>query len=139
VLYRNAEANRTMHGKCPALPADIARAANHAATLLLNAHQRFAEAAGLAQLGALCDALLKRVDEAQAAGRFLACVGWGTGLLAKTIWPAASGERLREGLHDVPGYDSALRTGLPFPKTRHLIVRQGRAVSMPGWIEVELY
>jgi CRISPR-associated protein Csm5 len=138
VLFRNAEANRTLHGKAPG-PAEIARAMNRAAGLLLDAHKRFAETAGLTQISALCDALLKRVEEAQNAGRFLACVGWGTGLLSKTIWAAATEERMRAGLREVPGYDSALRTGLPFPKTRHLVVRQGRAVSMPGWIEIELY
>jgi len=71
----------------------------------------------------LCDALLKRVDEAQAAGRFLTCIGWGTGLLAKSIWPAAPEQNMREGLGHFPGYEQALRTGLPFPKTRRLIIR----------------
>ena len=87
---------------------------------------------------ALCDALLKRVEEAQAAGRFLTCIGWGTGLLAKTLWTAASEEQMREGLKPVPGYGQALRTGLPFPKTRRLIIRSNRPASLPGWIEVEL-
>jgi CRISPR/Cas system CSM-associated protein Csm5 (group 7 of RAMP superfamily) len=104
----------------------------------LNAHRKFAETAGLVQITALCDALLKRVDEAQAAGRFLTCIGWGTGLLAKSIWPAAPEQNMREGLGHFPGYEQALRTGLPFPKTRRLIIRNNRPVSMPGWVELEL-
>ena len=138
VLFRRQETSRVLHWKRPAGPADIASAANRAATHLLGAHKKFAEAAGIAQIGVLCDALLKRVEEAQAAGRFLVCVGWGTGLLAKSIWASVADEKLREGLRFVPGYEQALRTGLPFPKTRKLIIRNGRPVSMPGWVEVEL-
>jgi CRISPR-associated protein Csm5 len=137
-LFRQAEINRAFRWKSPAGAADIARAANHAATLLLNVHKKYAETAGLTHLAALCDALLKRVEEAQAAGRFLACIGWGTGLLSKTVWTATSDENMREGLKPVPGYGQALRTGMPFPKTRRLIIRSGRPVSLPGWVEVEL-
>jgi CRISPR/Cas system CSM-associated protein Csm5 (group 7 of RAMP superfamily) len=104
----------------------------------LNAHRKFAETAGLVQIIALCDALLQRVAEAQAAGRFLTCIGWGTGLLAKSIWTAAPEQSIREGLGHFPGYEQALRTGLPFPKTRRLIIRNNRPVSMPGWVELEL-
>jgi hypothetical protein len=45
---------------------------------------------------------------------------------------------MREGLGHFPGYEQALRTGLPFPKTRRLIIRNNRPVSMPGWVELEL-
>lgn len=138
MLFRQAEATRAFRWKTPAGAVEIVKAANHAATLLLNAHRKFSETAGLTHLVALCDALLKRVEDAQAAGRFLTCIGWGTGLLAKTIWTAASEENMREGLKPVPGYGQALRTGMPFPKTRRLIIRSGRPASMPGWVEVEL-
>ena len=138
VLFRQAEATRALRWRAPASAAEIVKAANHAATLLLNAHRKFSEAAGLTHLVALCDALLKRVEEAQSAGRFLTCIGWGTGLLAKTLWTAASEENMREGLKTVPGYGQALRTGMPFPKTRRLIIRNNRPASLPGWIEVEL-
>lgn len=137
-LFRQAEVTRAFRWKSAAGAVEIAKAANHAAALLLNAHRKFAETAGLTHLVALCDALLKRVEEAQAAGRFLTCIGWGTGLLAKTLWTAASEENMREGLKPVPGYGQALRTGMPFPKTRRLIIRNGRPASMPGWVEVEL-
>jgi CRISPR-associated protein Csm5 len=137
-LFRQAEAARALRWKAPAGAAEIVNAANHSATLLLNAHRKWVEAAGLTHLVALCDALLKRVEEAQAAGRFLTCIGWGTGLLAKTLWTAASEESMREGLKPVPGYGQALRTGLPFPKTRRLIIRNSRPASLPGWVEVEL-
>jgi CRISPR-associated protein Csm5 len=137
-LFRNPEARSTFRWKSPAGPKEIARAVNHASTLLLQNHAKFAETANLPQIGALCAALLKRVEEAQAAGRFLTCAGWGTGILAKTIWAAASEAQMREGLRQVPGYEQALRTGLPFPKTRRLIVRNHRASSLPGWMEVEL-
>lgn len=138
-LFRQAEVTRAFRWKSAAGAVEIAKAANHAATLLLGAHRKFAETAGLTHLVALCDALLKRVEEAQAAGRFLTCIGWGTGLLAKTLWTAASEENMREGLKPVPGYGQALRTGMPFPKTRRLIIRNGRPASLPGWVEVELF
>jgi hypothetical protein len=137
-LFRQAEATRALRWKAPAGATEIVNAANHSATLLLNAHRKWVEAAGLTHLVTLCDALLKRVEEAQAAGRFLTCVGWGTGLLAKTLWTAASEESMREGLKPVPGYGQALRTGLPFPKTHRLIIRNNRPASLPGWVEVEL-
>ena len=138
-LFKQVEATRALRWKAPAGAVEIVKAANHAATLLLNSHRKYAEIAGLTHLVALCDALLKRVEEAQAAGRFLTCIGWGTGLLAKTLWTAASEESMREGLKPVPGYGQALRTGLPFPKTRRLIIRNGRPASLPGWVEVELF
>jgi len=138
LLFRQPEAIRALRWKAPASGADLVRAANRASTLLLNMHRKFAETAGLAQIIALSDALLKRVEEAQAAGRLLTCIGWGTGLLAKSVWPAAAEQFIREGLGRFPGYDRAVRTGLPFPKTRRLIIRNNRPVSMPGWVELEL-
>ena len=138
-LFRQAETSRAFRWKSPAGAAEIVKAANHAAALLLNSHRKFSETAGLPHLAALCDALLKRVEEAQAAGRFLTCIGWGTGLLAKTLWTAAAEESMREGLRPVPGYGQALRSGMPFPKTRRLIIRDGRPASIPGWVEVELF
>ncbi len=138
LLFRQPEASRALRWGSPVGAADLVRAANRSATLLLNAHRKFAETAGLAQIVALCDALIKRVAEAQAAGRLLTCIGWGTGLLAKSVWTAAAEQSLREGLGRFPGYEQALRTGLPFPKTRRLIIRNNRPVSMPGWVELEL-
>jgi len=137
-LFRQPEVSRTFRWKSPAGAAEVVKAANHAATLLLSSHRKFAETGGLTRLTELCDALLQRVQDAQAAGRFLTCIGWGTGLLAKTLWTAASEENMRAGLKPVPGYGQALRTGMPFPKTRRLIIRSGRPVSFPGWVEVEL-
>jgi len=138
VIFRQPEAIRALRWKAPASSADLVRAANRASTLLLNTHRKFAEAAGLAQIIALCDALLKRVAEAEAAGRFLTCIGWGTGLLAKSVWTASAEQSIRDGLGRFPGYDRAIRTGFPFPKTRRLIIRNNRPVSMPGWVELEL-
>jgi len=138
VLFRQAEASRALRWRSPVAAGDIVRAANRASTLLLNTHRKFAETAALAQIVALCDALLKRVEEAQAAGRFLTCIGWGTGLLAKSIWTAVAEQSLRDGLGRFPGYEQAIRTGLPFPKTRRLIIRNNRPVSIPGWVELEL-
>jgi CRISPR-associated protein Csm5 len=138
LLFRHPQVSQALRWKSPVSSSDLVHAANHAATLVLNAHRKFAETAGLVQIIALCDALLQRVAEAQAAGRFLTCIGWGTGLLAKSIWTAAPEQSIREGLGHFPGYEQALRTGLPFPKTRRLIIRNNRPVSMPGWVELEL-
>jgi CRISPR-associated protein Csm5 len=45
---------------------------------------------------------------------------------------------VRQILRQVPIYQKALQTGLPFPKTRRVIFQQGHPASLPGWVMLEI-
>jgi hypothetical protein len=34
-------------------------------------------------------------------------------------------------------YQAALRTGMPFPKTRKVIFEGGKPANLPGWVLIE--
>jgi hypothetical protein len=36
----------------------------------------------------------------------------------------------------VPTYEKAVKSGLPFPKTRHIVFEQDQPANLPGWVEL---
>jgi len=42
----------------------------------------------------------------------------------------------RKVLGMMPFYERAIRSGLPFPKTRRVIFLKNKPATLPGWVEL---
>lgn len=113
-------------------------AANQHAEALLRLHRQYAERAELGRLRANLDALLGVVE--QAGARRDACVlnlGWSGGFAGKTAFLDTNSEDYRKILRVIPFYERAIRTGMPFPKTRRIVFEGGEPSTLAGWALLE--
>ncbi len=84
------------------------------------------------------DALLRRLDEIQSYPlSCLLCIGWGGGYLTKALLAEGSLDSFRQILRESPFFGPAIRSGLPFPKTRKIVFLKGRPASLPGWVQLD--
>ncbi|MEZ5353054.1 MAG: type III-A CRISPR-associated RAMP protein Csm5 [Bryobacteraceae bacterium] len=114
-------------------------AANQYAETALAHHRGFAELTGLARLSECLETVQGKVEAARAQGN--ACVlsvGWGGGMLGKTAWPQVGDATFRKILSEHPFYSRAIRSGMPFPKTRRVVFQGKEPAALPGWIWLEL-
>ena len=58
-------------------------------------------------------------------------------LLGKSAYLKTEDDSYRKILRQMPLYQRAIQTGMPFPKTRRVIFEGGQPASLPGWILVE--
>ena len=113
--------------------------ANKYAARLLAIQKQYAELAGLAGLVSHLDAIGARIAAAESGGN--ACVlslGWGSGLLAKSGWLETADQAYRHALEQVPLYARAIKTGMPFPKTRRIVFLENKPAVLPGWALLEV-
>lgn len=114
-------------------------AANQAAAQLLELHRHYADATGLRGLAESMARLEQRLAVIRRDHRgCLLCLGWGTGLLAKSASLETARGPYRELLAALPVYRDALRTGLPFPKTRQVVFLNDQPATLPGWAELSI-
>jgi CRISPR-associated protein Csm5 len=115
----------------------IVKAANAYAAAMLAAQKRYAESAGLAKVGEAITQL-----EGQLAGlsgnSCLVNLGWGGGFLGKAAYLDTADEEYRQVLKTLPFYSRAIRSGLPFPKTRRIVFLGNQPGTLPGWSVLEL-
>jgi len=115
------------------------QAANDASAKLLAVHRAYAEMTGLPAVLESVDQLSARLEAARASGnRCLFSFGWGSGFLAKTASTDVNADPFRQILRQSPFYNQALRSGLPFPKTRRIVFLQDQPAALPGWVELTL-
>jgi hypothetical protein len=117
----------------------VLEAANNHAGTLLDSHLEFANSAELGSLIESLEHLKRRLEQARESGS--ACLinlGWGTGILNKVAFPKAGDEGFRNLLARSPHFSKAVRSGLPFPKTRRVVFEKNQPAALPGWILVEL-
>jgi hypothetical protein len=120
-------------------PDRLFQAANEHAAKLLDFHREWANRAGLPRLGANLDALASVLAEARARqDACLANLGWAGGFLGKSAFLDTGNEDYRKLLRMMPVYERAIRTGLPFPKTRKLIFEGGQPSNLAGWALLEV-
>lgn len=115
------------------------QAANEHAGKLLDAHREWATRADLPRLGANLDALAGTLAEVRA--RRDACLvnlGWAGGFLGKSAFLDTGNEEYRKLLRQMPAFERAIRTGLPFPKTRKVIFEGGQPSTLAGWALLEI-
>jgi CRISPR-associated protein Csm5 len=110
------------------------KAANEHARQLITLQQQYAESAGLARLKENLTALASKLDGIDAsAGSCILNLGWGGGFLSKAAFLDTSAEDYRNVLRQVSFYERAIRSGLPFPKTRRIVFLQNQPAALPGW------
>lgn len=114
-------------------------AANRAAAALLALHRQYAAAAGLRVVAESMARLEQRLAAIERDGNAcLLCLGWGTGLLAKSASLETSRGPYHHLLATLPVYRETLRTGLPFPKTRQIVFLNDQPATLAGWAELSL-
>jgi CRISPR-associated protein Csm5 len=119
--------------------AKIFNAANKFAAAQLARHKQYAEAGGLSVLGETIGKLEAKLEEiARGQNACLVSIGWGGGLVGKSSYLETTDESYRQILRTDSFYQSALRTGMPFPKTRKVIFEGGKPSSLPGWVLIEV-
>jgi CRISPR-associated protein Csm5 len=133
------EVLRMLRWREPVTAARMLEDANRYAAELLRLHKEYAAIAGLPaveeNLGRL-EEQLKLVRERGDA--CLLSIGWASGLLAKTGWFDTQAESYRQALGEIPLYAAAIRSGLPFPKTRRIVFLANQPATLPGWAVLEL-
>lgn len=119
-------------------PKDFTAAANELSGRLLGIQREYAQTAGLSDVERTVDALVRRLEEVRALPQScLTCIGWGGGYLSKALLAEDALSAYRPVLANSPLYGSAIRTGLPFPKTRRILFLKGRPASLPGWVQID--
>ncbi len=115
----------------------IFKAANQHAAKLIALQKHYADTAGLVRLRAGLD----RLEAALAETGRSACLvnlGWGGGLLSKAAFLDTEDEEYRKILRTMPFYGKAIRSGMPFPKTRRIIFEENQPAALPGWARLEI-
>jgi CRISPR-associated protein Csm5 len=117
----------------------IFAAANAYAEKLLETQHKYSVTAGISALTAGIDLLRTRLTEVRT--RPNACLlnlGWGGGFLGKVAFFETEAAEYRDILKELPYYARAVRPGLPFPKTRHIVFVENRPAVFPGWAVLEI-
>lgn len=129
---------KMLRWKEPVQPSSFAEAANEVSGRILGIQKEYARQAGLTDVERTVDALEKRLTQLSDYPRScLLCIGWGGGYLTKSLLGDGALEALRDSLRESPLYGGAIRSGLPFPKTRKIVFLKGRPASLPGWVQLD--
>jgi CRISPR-associated protein Csm5 len=138
-FLRQPEISRTLHWRNRHDAGELLRAANDWAASLLTAQRQYAESARLARVVESVSRLEAELAAVRRSGTgCLLSAGWGGGLLTKTAFTDTSSEDYRRILKQLPAFSQAVRTGLPFPKTRRIVFAGGEPAAFPGWARLEI-
>jgi CRISPR-associated protein Csm5 len=128
-----------LHKRDPKISERIFTGANDHAADLISIQRKYAESASLQPMRASVDSLANRLEQARARGN--ACllnIGWAGGFLGKAAFLDTANEDYRKILRRIPLYDRAIRSGMPFPKTRRIVWEAGQPSTLPGWVLLEV-
>ena len=138
-FLRSAEIARQMHWSGRHGQDEIIASANEFAGHLLGEQRKYAEALKLTRISEALRQLQAELETVRAVtGVCLINLGWGGGLLSKAPVPSAADEDFRRIVRTLPFYERAVKSGLPFPKTRKVLFLGGEPGTMPGWAKLEL-
>jgi CRISPR-associated protein Csm5 len=114
-------------------------AANDYAARQLALHKQYAQWTGLILLLKHIEELEAKLAAARAqSGACLLNLGWGGGLFGKSAWLDTSDDSYRRIVRQLPLYNRAIESGLPFPKTRRIVFLNNQPATLPGWTLLEL-
>jgi CRISPR-associated protein Csm5 len=120
--------------------AKLFQAANRYASTLIARHKEYSVWAGLPRLGSTLDELEVRLESLRSRPDVcLLPLGWGGGFLSKSAYLGTQEEPYRKILRNIPLYQRAVQTGLPFPKTRRVVFHENQPASLPGWVALEVF
>ena len=137
-FLRRPEVARTLHWRNRHDAAELLRVANDWAGNLLATQRQYAETARLPRLLDNVKAVEAELTRARDTGGCIVSLGWGGGLLTKTAFTDTANEDYRRILRQVPPFAQAVRTGLPFPKTRKIVFAGGEPAAFPGWARLDI-
>jgi CRISPR-associated protein Csm5 len=132
------ETRRLLGWREPVERAQVFETANQYAAALLTLHKNYAARTGLQLLTKSVEELESRLAEARTAGACLLSIGWGAGLIGKSAWLDTANPDYRQILKSISVYNSALASGLPFPKTRRIVFLGDQPAALPGWVKLEI-
>jgi CRISPR-associated protein Csm5 len=115
----------------------IFKAANQHAAKLIAAQMQYADTAGLPRLRANLESLQASLSDVSQRGCIIN-LGWGAGLLGKAAFLDTEDEEYRKILRTLPFYSKAIRSGMPFPKTRRIVFEENQPAALPGWARLEM-
>lgn len=130
------EVRKSLRWSKPVTHETLLDAANQYAAKQLELHAAYAEWTGIEALRASVAALRQRLEAARAAGACLLALGWGSGFLSKSAAIGMEEAEHRKVLGMLPYYERAIRSGLPFPKTRRIVFLKNKPATLPGWVEL---
>jgi len=70
--------------------------------------------------------------------RLSAGIGWGAGFLSKSSAIAAGDEDYRKVLGSLPYYERAIKSGLPFRKTRRVVFLKNKLPPFPAGLHLHV-
>jgi CRISPR-associated protein Csm5 len=132
------EVRKSLRWNRPVTHKTLFDSANQYAAKQLELHARYAEWAGLEALRESVAGLQKRLDSARTNGSCLLAIGWGAGFLSKSAAIGMDEAEHRKLLGTMPWYERAIRSGLPFPKTRRVVFLKNKPATLPGWVELSV-
>jgi len=130
------EVRQSLRWSAPVTRERLFVAANRYAEKQLELHAGYAQWTGLDGLAASVAELQQKLEAARNNGGCLLAIGWGAGFLSKSAAIGADEEEHRKVLAALPFYERAIKTGLPFPKTRRIVFLKNKPATLPGWIEL---
>lgn len=119
--------------------ARLFQASNLYAAGLIARHKQYAEWTGLSRLdGTLGEIETRLADASRRPDACMLSIGWGGGFTGKSACLETQDDSFRRILRQMPFYQRAIQTGLPFPKTRRIVFENGQPASLPGWVVLEV-
>ena len=135
-FLQQPEIARALHWRQPGR-APFFEGANRFSTAVLDLHDHYAEAARLPALQRQVADLKSAIERARQSGGCVLPLGWGGGFHTKAGYLDTSDEAYRTLLRQLPFYGRAIRSGLPFPKTRRIVFLRDEPATLPGWVLLE--
>jgi CRISPR-associated protein Csm5 len=135
------EVRQSLRWSHPVTRERLFEAANRYAEKQLQLHAQYAAWTGLEGLAAAVAALEAQLTATRNNGGCLLAIGWGAGFLSKSAVIGAEGETAEEHrkvLEALPFYERAIKSGLPFPKTRRVVFLKNKPATLPGWVELRV-
>lgn len=112
---------------------------NAHAERLLALQIKYAEAAGLNHLHAQMAHLSQRLAAIRETGHHcILPLGWAAGFFSKSAFIDTAEPTFRSVLGQLPFYSQAIKSNLPFPKTRRIVFLNNQPATLPGFIELEI-
>jgi CRISPR-associated protein Csm5 len=132
------EVRQSLRWNAPVTRERVFEAANLYAQKQLELHAQYAVWTGLNQLAASVASLQQTLEAARASGKCLLALGWGAGFASKSSAIGTPDEDHRAVLGMLPFYERAIKSGLPFPKTRRIVFLKNQPATLPGWVELSV-
>lgn len=132
-----ARAGSVFEGRGSA-PAGVLDAAKLQSRRWIQQNEEFAKVAGLKPLSESVTRL-KTEEAATGESSCLLQVGWGGGFGSKVLAPDLATPEARMALSAIPGIRKSVVPGLPFPKTRRIVLDGAGGAALCGWVKLEFF